>query len=306
MQIGLMLRHAEHSEGRMMGWRELRDLALAAEAVGIDSLWVPDHLLFRTSGALAVPEGGTSGVWEGWTLLTAIAGATKRPTIGPFVACASFRNPALLAKMAVTLDEVSDGRLILGLGAGWHEPEFQAFGYPFDHRVSRFEEALQIIAPLLRTGQVDFEGRYYTARDAELRPRGPRPNGPPIWIGARMPRMLGLAARYADAFNTDQLLEPYNFGVLRDMLGRLTAACAAVGRDPASIRRTSGCVLALGDAPASGAMAGVVRGSHDELVDWLRRLRDEGVEHLTVWLWPWTTRGVEQLGPLVEAAHALR
>ncbi|MBV9359262.1 MAG: LLM class flavin-dependent oxidoreductase [Chloroflexi bacterium] len=305
MQIGLMLRHAEHSEGRMMRWPELRDLALAAEAVGIDSLWVPDHLLFRTGGAVTVPGGGTSGVWEGWTLLTAIAAVTKRPTLGPFVACTSFRNPALLAKMAVTLDEVSDGRLVLGLGAGWHEPEFDAFGYPFDHRVSRFEEAVQIIAPLLRTGQVDFEGRYYTARDVELRPRGPRPYGPPIWIGARMPRMLGLAARYADAYNTDQLLEPYNFGVLREMFGRLTAACGEVGRDPADVRRTSGCVLALGDAAAAGAMAGVVRGSNDEILEWLGGLRDEGVDHLTVWLWPWTRSGVEQLAPIVEAAHAL-
>jgi alkanesulfonate monooxygenase SsuD/methylene tetrahydromethanopterin reductase-like flavin-dependent oxidoreductase (luciferase family) len=100
--------------------------------------------------------------------------------------------------MAVTLDEVSGGRFILGIGAGWNEPEFRAFGLPFDRRVDRFEEALQIIVPLLREGRVDFQGRYYSARDCELAPRGPRSGGPPVVIGAQQPRMLRLAARYAD------------------------------------------------------------------------------------------------------------
>ncbi len=113
-----------------------------------------------------------------------------------------FRNPAILAKMAATLDAISGGRLILGLGAGWHAPEFEAFGIPFDHRVDRFEEALQIIVPLLHTGQVDFQGRYYRTPNCELRPRGPRASGPQILIGAAGPRMLRLAARYADAWNT--------------------------------------------------------------------------------------------------------
>ena len=143
-----------------------------------------DHLLFRqspTDNAIQVemPAGKTRGAWEAWTVLCALAAATSRIELGPFVACNSFRNPALLAKMAVTLDEVSDGRLVLGIGAGWHEPEYHAFGYPYDHRVGRFEEALQIIAPLLREGRVDFEGRYYQARDCEIAPRGPRPAGPP-------------------------------------------------------------------------------------------------------------------------------
>ena len=132
---------------------------------------------------------------------------TSRIELGPFVACNSFRNPALLAKMAVTLDEVSDGRLVLGIGAGWHEPEYHAFGYPYDDRVGRFEEALQIIAPLLREGRVDFEGRYCQARDCEIAPRGPRPAGPPILIGAQRPRMMRLAARFADIYDTDFHLE---------------------------------------------------------------------------------------------------
>ena len=186
MKLGLMLQVGGGAleGGKTPRWPDLRDMALAAEAVGFDTLFVPDHLLFRqspTDNAIQVemPAGKTRGAWEAWTVLCALAAATSRIELGPFVACNSFRNPALLAKMAVTLDEVSDGRLVLGIGAGWHEPEYHAFGYPYDHRVGRFEEALQIIAPLLREGRVDFEGRYYQARDCEIAPRGPRPAGPP-------------------------------------------------------------------------------------------------------------------------------
>ena len=185
LKVGILL---PEGEGRMSGatatWGDLVSLARLAEDVGIDSLWIPDHLLYRT-------EGETSrGTAESCTLLAALAAVTNRIELGSFVTCTSFRNPALLAKIADTIDEISDGRLILGLGAGWHEPEYLAYGYPFDHRVSRFEEALVIISGLLRDGHIDFEGQYYQARDCELRPRGPRPNGPPIMIGTTGKRML--------------------------------------------------------------------------------------------------------------------
>src|SRR3712207_738408 len=137
-------------------------MAQAAEGVGIDTLWVADHLLFRNAGSVAMDEGETRGVWEAFTVLSAIAEATSRATIGPFVTCNSFRNPALLAKIADTLDDVSDGRLLLGLGAGWHEPEYTAFGYPFDHLASRFDEALQIIVPLLKGEEITFSDRKST------------------------------------------------------------------------------------------------------------------------------------------------
>ena len=186
MKLGLMLQVGGGAleGGKTPRWPDLRDMALAADAVGFDTLFVPDHLLFRqspTDNAIQVemPAGKARGAWEAWTVLCALAAATSHIELGPFVACNSFRTPALLAKMAVTLDEVSDGRLVLGIGAGWHEPEYHAFGYPYDYRVGRFEEALQIIAPLLREGRVDFEGRYYQARDCEIAPRGPRPAGPP-------------------------------------------------------------------------------------------------------------------------------
>src|SRR5438128_5534631 len=132
-------------------------MALRMEAAQLDSIWVYDHLLYRWPGRPA------DGIWECWTMLSALAAATQRVEIGTLVACTQFRNPALTAKMAATLAEVSGGRLTLGLGAGWHKPEFDAFGFPFDHRVSRFDEAIGIITPLLREGRVDFAGTYYTA-----------------------------------------------------------------------------------------------------------------------------------------------
>src|SRR5919202_5050441 len=204
LKLGLLMRNGEMRThpGRLIRWSELREMAWTAEAVGIDTLFAADHLLFRHSPPVVMRAGETSSIWEAWTVLSALAEVTERVTLGPLVACTGFRNPALLAKMADTLDEVSDGRLILGLGAGWHQPEYDAFGYPFDHLAGRFEEALGIIVPLLREGEVDFVGRYYTARECVLRPRGPRPAGPPIWIGACGPRMVRLAARYADVFNS--------------------------------------------------------------------------------------------------------
>ena len=137
-------------------------------AASTRSTW-RDHLLFREGSR-------TEGIHEAWTVLSAVAALTSRVEIGPLVLAVPFRNPALTAKMAAELDEVSGGRLVLGLGCGWHEPEFEAFDFPFDHRVGRFEEALGIIIPLLREGRVRFEGRWHRA-NAELAPRrsAPRP-----------------------------------------------------------------------------------------------------------------------------------
>ena len=134
-------------------------------------------------------------------MLAAIAAATSRIELGPLVACTNFHNPALLAKQAATIDEISGGRFVLGLGAGWNETEFRAFGFPFDHRIGRFEEAFTIIRTLLREGAIDFDGRWYQARDCELLPRGPRPAGPPLMIGSSGPRMLRATMPHADSWN---------------------------------------------------------------------------------------------------------
>ena len=166
-------------------------MARTAEAVGIDTLFLPDHLLFRKSPPdnlmqVNMPE-EARGIWESWTILAALAEATSRLHLGPLVACTGFRNPAVLAKMADTLDEVSDGRVVLGLGAGWHEPEYHAFGIPYDHRVGRFEEALAIIVPLLREEPRRLPGPVLPGARLRPRPARPRPGGPPILIGAQRP-----------------------------------------------------------------------------------------------------------------------
>jgi len=196
LSVGLILPDTEREMGGGTArWRDLAEMARLAEELGFDSIWNADHLIYR------FPNRDEQGPWECWSILAALAVVTSRVEIGPLVSCTSFRNPALLAKIADTVDEISGGRLVLGLGAGWHEPEYLACGYPFDHRVSRFAEAIAIIHGLLRTSRVDFVGTYYSAVDCELRPRGPRRQGPPIMIGSTSPRMLALLAKYGDIWN---------------------------------------------------------------------------------------------------------
>src|SRR5574338_1715084 len=174
LKVGVQLPEVE----RVVRWPELREMILTAERIGLDSIWVGDHLLYRDDG---LPP---RGPWEAWSTLAAIAAITERVELGPLVAATSFHNPAMLAKKAAPVDEISGGRLILGLGAGWNEPEYRAYGFPFDHRVSRFEEAFEIIRTLLATGRCDFHGTYYQLDDAELLPRGPRTEGLPLIVGS--------------------------------------------------------------------------------------------------------------------------
>ena len=194
--LGLNLPYVEGSmEGATPALGGHPAMARAAEAIGFDAVWVSDHVGFGD------PEAGWSGAWESWTLLSALAVATARVRLGTYVIAVPFRNPALLAKMAETLDEVCGGRLILALGAGWNEPEFAAYGVPFERRFDRFEDGLRIIASMLRTGRADHEGRVDSARGRARRPRGPRPDGLPVMVGATAPRMLRLAAELADEWN---------------------------------------------------------------------------------------------------------
>jgi probable F420-dependent oxidoreductase len=281
-------------------WTDIGGMARRAEEVGFDSVWVEDHLLFRHEGR------PTQGVWEGWTLLAAIAAVTSRVEIAPLVSCVSFRNPALLAKMAATVDEISGGRLILGLGAGWHEPEYRAFGFPFDHRVSRFEEALQIIRGLLKDGHVDFDGRFFQARDCELLPRGPRSGGPPILIGSIGERMLGLAARHADLWNayfSHTKNSPEHVAPLRE---RVDAACRAVGRDPRTLGRTAAVLVDMRTGrgeplvlPPHWAFE-PLRGDAGRLADELRAYAAQGIEHVVLWPEPNTVESIEAFAPVLE------
>lgn len=297
MKIGLMLPIGQDQAATPpKSFAHLRAMTLAAEDGGLDSVWVPDHVLFRSAD-----DDGTRGIHEAWTLLSALAAVTTRVELGPLVLCVPFRNPAMTAKMAATFEEVSGGRLVLGLGCGWHEPEFDAFGLPFDHRVSRFEEALEIIVPMLRHGSASFEGRWHRADRADVVPRGPRPDGPPILIAGKQPRMLELVARHADAWNAAWYGQPDDAHELRERLDRLRAAFDAVGRDIATIDLTAGVFVACADDPDAPDEA--MRGSADEIASALAGYAELGINHLMAHVWP---RTPEAVAKLAEAAGIAR
>lgn len=296
MKIGVGINHLQNQEtGIILDYGEMRALARAAEVGGLDSIWLYDHLLFRFEGE------DTRGIWECWTLLSALAEATESVELGTLVLCSPFRNPALLAKMAHTLDEVCGGRLILGVGAGWHQPEFDAFGYSFERRVDRFEEALQIIRPLLKGERVEFEGAHYQARDCVMAPAGPRPEGIPLLVGARGPRMLRLTARYADQWNTVWLADPEE---LAERLEWLQGACAEVGRDPATLDVTVGVSVAFPDLGETSPMVQKpLTGPAETLAEAFRGYAELGASHLMIHLTPST---LPAMARLAQAARLYR
>ncbi|MFT4038692.1 MAG: LLM class flavin-dependent oxidoreductase [Thermomicrobiales bacterium] len=280
-------------------WADILAMAQLAEQIGFDSYWLPDHLLFEFDDVRR------QGAWDVWSLLAGLAAATSRIELAPLVACTSFRNPTLIAKMADTVDEISGGRFTLGLGAGWHKPEYDAFGYPFDHRVGRFAEALEIISTLLRTGEIDFDGTYYTALDCELRPRGPRPSGPPILVGGNGDRMLRLTARFADAWNQDRQNSLAQVAALN---ARVDAACADVGRDPATLERVIGVQVDLLNEQRDAVQPRQfvmhpwpLTGTPEELAAQLRAYTAERVTHMVVWIDPPTPAGLAAFAPVLEA-----
>jgi probable F420-dependent oxidoreductase len=203
-------------------------MARAAEEVGFDSIWIGDHLLYED------PE---RGPWEAWTLLSALAAVTERVELGPLVACAGFHPPGLLAKMAATIDEVSGGRFILGLGAGWNAREFAAYGIPYDRRVSRFQESFAILRGLLAGERVSLQGEYHSADDSVLLP--PPSRRVPLMIGSNGPRMLSIALPHAEWWNTwylDYGNTPEGFAKLN---AEISEAAEKAGRDPAEIKRSA-------------------------------------------------------------------
>lgn len=315
IKVGLILTPIEDRGGLTTpGWKELEARAKAAENAGFDSIWISDHLIHRFPG---VPD---YGIWEAWSLVSALAAVTNRVQIGTWVLCSGFRNPALLAKMADTVEEISGGRLILGIGAGWHKPEYTAFGYPFDNRVARFEEAITIIHGLLRNGHINFNGAYYQARDCELRPRGPRAEGPPIMIGTiggtplaerlgvkgDSPRMLALVAKYAEIWNCPWINDPAIVLPINDLVDR---ACRSAGRDPATLERTHGLMLNLPgweSEPSSALLRegrkamGAVEGTPESQADLLRRFAAAGVDEVHISLDPETPARIESFGRTIE------
>lgn len=293
--------------GRTARWKDMASMARRAEDVGFDSVWNNDHLYYR----YGAPDDPARGTWECWSLLSALAAITSRVEIGTLVVGTGFRNPALLAKAADALDDISGGRLVLGLGAGYHEPEYRAFGYPFDHLVGRFEEALIIIHTLLREGKIDFNGKYYQARECELVPRLSPRKGPPILMGPRAssPRMLGLMAKYADYWTYFLVNDLATYLPMKEAVD---AACAKAGRDPLTLTRT---IIPAVDVPgleAARDMTSWVRpfrlqrgdplgGSVEAVADQIRAFADAGVGHMPVWLDPLSIEGIDGFARVLEA-----
>jgi alkanesulfonate monooxygenase SsuD/methylene tetrahydromethanopterin reductase-like flavin-dependent oxidoreductase (luciferase family) len=295
IKVGVQLPEIE----RRVRWPEMADMIRSAEAVGFDSIWFGDHFLYR------MENGRADGPWDAWSLLAAAAAITSRVEIGPFVTPVGFYNPAVLAKKAATVDEISGGRLILGLGAGWNEPEFHSYGVPFDHRISRFEEAFTIIRTLLQEGAIDFEGAYYSARDCELVPRS-RQGGPPIMIGSVGERMLQITLPYVRAWNvwySDTGNSPSGVAALRE---RVAQVCARVGRDPASVDATMAVLVQLegGHGRRMGEYtdhaSAPLLGEPESVARELRAYAAAGASHVQLVLDPITTESIEALGPALE------
>jgi alkanesulfonate monooxygenase SsuD/methylene tetrahydromethanopterin reductase-like flavin-dependent oxidoreductase (luciferase family) len=283
MRIGTVVPMAEgDSHEGTPDWDEIRRFAERAELAGVDSLWVFDHMYSN------VPGTEPRGQHEAWSLLTALAVATEKVELGQLVMCASFRPPAVLAKMAVTTDQISGGRLTLGLGAGWHDQEYRAFGFPLDHRVSRFDEALQIIVPLLRGATVTVHGRFHTADEAVLLPRADRRI--PILIAGNRPRMLRLTARYADAWNTAWFWEPNQ--KLHDRLAAFDTALRQEGREVTSVRRTVGIEVQEADQPSAAK----------RLADLFATYSGLPVDDLILVLQPMNVQSLDRLGEAIRTA----
>jgi len=295
--LGLNLPYVEGSmNGVSPRWVDILAMARAAESVGFDAIWVSDHVGFGD------PDGHWSGAWESWTLLSALAASTTRVRLGTYVLAMPFRNPALLAKMAETLDEVSGGRVILGIGAGWNEVEFASYGLSFDDRFARFDDALRIITSMLRTGRSTHDGRTIRTRAARLEPRGPRTDGLPVMVGATGPRMLRLTAEMADQWNGGMR----RLDEAPALLAALDVACHAVGRDPATITRSVEVLVRTSAAGEdSPAEEREIAGTDDEIVSELRRFADLGIDHLQVQVRPNSIDGVKAFAPVIERMRDL-
>jgi alkanesulfonate monooxygenase SsuD/methylene tetrahydromethanopterin reductase-like flavin-dependent oxidoreductase (luciferase family) len=278
-------------------WPELRAMALRAEAIGFDTLWITDELLWRA-------EDGEPhrGAWDGISIAGAAAATTSRIKVGTWVMRALHRNPGIIAKTAETLDEISAGRFIFGLGAG-HEWPGQArfFGLPEDRIFARFDEALQIIVPLLRGGHADFEGEFHAARDLPQQPVGPRPNAIPLLIGGNGPKGQRHAALHANVWS-GYAEERAHVDELGPRLATLDAICEEVGRDPITIGRGAG--LSVNPLLPAGTRESLISGSAEEIADALRSFREVGFTQVDLMLGPGTVEAFDAMAPVVELLRA--
>jgi probable F420-dependent oxidoreductase len=274
---------------REVRWPEYASMARAAEQVGLDSIWMGDHYLYRGDGR---PE---RGPWEVWTLLSALAAVTERVRLGPLVASLAFHNPAVLAKKAATLAEISGGRLDLGVGAGWNRTEFDAFGIPFDHRASRFEEAFEIVRSLLDGERITHEGRFHSVNDAVVMPAAR--HRPRLVTGTEGDRLLRATLPHVDGWNTwfdDIGNSPEGFAARNEHISKIAEE---VGRDPSEIDR-SACVLvsvdpSTNERPVDPAYPAVPLAG---LEDHLRQMSEAGADEVILVLSPITETSIRSVG----------
>jgi len=281
MRIGIQLPEVERDVRR----DELAAMARAAEECGFDSIWLGDHLLYRGNGR------SERGPWDCWTTLAWLAGITERVELGPLVACTAFHLPGILARQAAAIDELSGGRFVVALGSGWNQDEFRAYGIPFDHHVSRFEEAFTIARRLLAGERVTFEGRFHSVQDAVLLP--PPSRRPKLMIGANGPRMLAIALPHVDAWNTWYT----HYGNTPEGFARhnaeITEAAERAGRDPAEIER-SACVFIEAE-PVGERPRDVEPVPAERLADHLRALGDAGADEAILVVDPITESSIRSL-----------
>lgn len=296
--FGLVLPMFERPvDGVKPTWAEIGALAERGEGLGFDTVWTADEILWR------MPEWpGPRGWWECLTMTGAVAASTSTVQVGTWVMSALHHNPAMVASAAETLDEISGGRFVLGLGAGHLGGGAKDFGYPADKIVSRYAEALEIIVPLLRGESVTFKGEFHHADGAVVLPRGPRPGRVPLMLGGHSPRTMKLAATHADtwsAFATTSSL-PVAFKTMIEQLDRI---CEGIGRDPASIGRSVGVFVEPGDAKLAEAIGfGIaITGSIDQITDTISGFADIGVTRVEIFPYPNTIDTLEQLAPVVAA-----
>ncbi len=299
-EIGVVLTTWRSSQDpATVGWSEIRAMAVRAEEIGFDTVWSPDELVGRL-----VKDGPVYGFWDGVALPAAMAAVTSRIKVGTWVLSALHRNPGIIAKAAATIDEISDGRFVLGLGAGHAGSGAHSFGLPEDRIYERFEEALEIVVPLMRAGRADFAGTYHLARGLEQLPPGPRPGGIPILIAGHGPNGYRHAARLANIWSC-YATERSDVGELGPRVIAFEAACAEVGRDPASIGRSAGVVVApLASAEYMGMFGSAITGSAPQIADAFRTFRAAGFTQLEFMLEPQTLASLEAMAPVLELLRA--
>ncbi|MBI4934058.1 MAG: LLM class flavin-dependent oxidoreductase [Actinobacteria bacterium] len=297
LKIGVQLPEVE----RRVPWPELISMTRAAEAVGFDSVWLGDHLLYD------LPDGTARGPWEVYTSLAALAAVTERVQLGSLVSSLGFHDPAMIAKMAATIDAVSDGRLVLGVGSGWNEREYRAFGLPFDHRVDRFEEAFHVLRRLLAGEMVTHSGTYYAVDRCVIDPPAARAGGPVLMVGSNSPRMLSITLPHVHSWNVWWSIYGNTPEGFAEVVADVRARTDAVGRDPDEVEATA-CVYVqvpggVGRTMGDPSMARIqpLRGEPQELAEQLAAFAHAGAAHVQLVVDPITQPAIEWLGQVLQA-----